>query len=311
MKGLQLCNKFFLEVGLPRIKQEFPEIMPYLAAGLGGGSECHENDDDISRDHGWGPGFAVWLQKDIKEQFETELRAVLDRLPKQFMGYGWAKEEDSKYSCIILNIDDFIKAKVGVADAPSNEVDWLHIAEERLFEITHCRIFYDAPGEATRRFCAFKQYYSEDVWKKRLSHHIHELWRWDIQYVKRSAIRGDLVTAGLLWGRFAEQVMKVGFLLNRVYAPYDKWLYIQFRKLPLLGRELGHLISEGIQQPLKIVTITEEIESILINELRKIGFEPHNVPGAAYPKETIKLLEFSMGIMKSIKNSEIRRFSFN
>ncbi|MDQ0878905.1 hypothetical protein QFZ77_007564 [Paenibacillus sp. V4I3] len=311
MKGLQLSKQFFFEVGLPRIKHELPEIMPYLAAGLGGGSECHENDDEISRDHGWGPGFGVWLQKDKKERFETELRAVLDRLPKQFMGYEWAEEKDAKYACVILNIDDFIIAKVGISDAPSNEFEWLNIAEERLFEITHCRIFYDAPGDTTRRFNSFKQYYSEDVWKKRLSHHIYELWRWNIQYVKRSATRGDFVTAGLLWGRFAEHVMKVGFLLNREYAPYEKWLYVQFLKLPRLGQEIGQLISRGIFHPSEIVNITEQLEAILINDLKRIGFEPHDVSEAAYPRETIKLLEFWKGIVDSIKNPEIRQFSFN
>ncbi|OXM15901.1 DUF4037 domain-containing protein [Paenibacillus herberti] len=309
MKGLHLCKQFFFEVGLPKIQQELPEIMPYLAAGLGGGSECHENDDEISRDHCWGPGFGVWLRKDYKEQFESELRAVLDRIPKQFMGYGWADEEEAKYACLILNIDDFIKVKVGVFEAPSNEVDWLNIAEERLFEITHCHIFYDATGETTRRFTSFKQYYTEDVWKKRLSHHIHELWRWNVQYVNRAAKRGDFVTAGVLWGRFAEHVMKVGFLLNREYAPYEKWLYVQFRKLPHLGQELGDLISRGIYQIKDIVYITEQIEAVLINELRKIGFEPNDMPEAAYPKETIKLLEFSKGINASIKNLEIRNFS--
>ena len=264
-----------------------------------------------AKDHGWGPGFGVWLPKDKKERFEVELRTVLDRLPKQFMGYGWAKEEDAKYAYLILNIDDFIKVKVGVSDAPSNEVDWLSIAEERLFEIAHCPFFYDAHGETTRRFNSFKKYYSEDVWKKRLSHHIQELWMWNIQYVKRAAIRGDIVTAGLLWGKFAEHVMKVGFLLNREYAPYEKWLYVQFRKLPHLGQEIGHLISRGVYQPLEIDYITEQIEAMLINELRKIGFEPHDMPEAAYPKETIKLLEISKGISASINNPKVRDFSFN
>lgn len=132
-----------------------------------------------------------------------------------------------------------------------------------------------------------------------------------MQYVKRAAKRGDFVTAGLLWGRFAEHVMKVGFLLNREYAPYEKWLFVQFRKLPRLGQEWGHLISRGVYEAKDIDYITEQIEAELIHELRRIGFEPSAMPEAAYPKETIKLLEFSKGINDSIKNPEIRAFSFS
>jgi hypothetical protein len=309
MKGLDLCKDYFFEVGLPQIKKHLHEIMPYLAAGLGGGSQCHGNDDEISRDHGWGPGFAVWLKKDIKKRFEEKLQLVLEGLPKQHKGYGWANEEEAKNASRILDVDNFIKVKVGVEDAPAKDEDWLNIAEERLFEITHYPVFYDESGEVTRRFNSFKQYYPEDVWKKRLANQLNELWRWNIQYVKRAAKRGDLVTAGLLWGRFAEHAMKVGFLLNREYAPYEKWLYVQFRKLPLLGEEVGEWIARGVMQPSEIVHVIEQIEGIYINELTRIGFKPHDVPRAAYPKETIRLLEFSKGIIDSIQSPTIKRYS--
>lgn len=62
--------------------------------------------------------------------------------------------------------------------------------------------------------------------------------------------------------------MKVGFLLNREYAPYEKWLYVQFRKLPQFGEEIGDIIARGIDQPTKIVNLTEQIENIYINELK-------------------------------------------
>lgn len=36
MKGLELCRRFFFEVGLPQITKDLPECLPYIAAGLGG-----------------------------------------------------------------------------------------------------------------------------------------------------------------------------------------------------------------------------------------------------------------------------------
>ena len=308
MKGLELCKRFFTEVGLPRIKNELPEIMPYLSAGLGGGSQCHGNDDEVSRDHGWGPGFSVWLNKEEKDRFEPRLRKILNDLPKSYLGYGWASEDEAKFACPILDIDEFFKAKVGVLNAPSIDTDWLKINEERLFEITHCQIFHDASGEITSRIKAFQGYYPNDVWKNRIAHNLVELWRWSTQYVKRASRRGDVIAAGLLWGRFAENAMKLGFLLNREYAPYEKWLYVQFTRLPEFGQEIGSLIRKGVEQPYEIENVANQIEELYIKRLLELGFKPIEVPDAAYPKQTIQLLEFSNGISKTIKNSKLQLF---
>ena len=57
MKGFELSERFFQEIGLPAIEQQLPECVPRLAVGVGLGSQAHKYDDDVSRDHGWGPGF--------------------------------------------------------------------------------------------------------------------------------------------------------------------------------------------------------------------------------------------------------------
>lgn len=308
MKGLELCKRYFFEVGLPRIKVELPEIMPFLSAGLGGGSQCHGNDDEISRDHGWGPGFGVWLSGEIKERFDPRISNLLNELPKSYLGHSWASENEARFACPIMDIDNFFKVKVGVSDAPTKDTDWLKITEERLFEITHCQIFYDAPGELTKRIKAFQSYYSNDVWQNRLAKNLIELWRWGTQYVKRATRRGDVITAGLLWGRYAENAMKVGFLLNREYAPYEKWLYVQFKKLPEFGEEIGTLIRRGVEHPSEIEHVANQIEELYIKKLFALGFETIEVPDAAYPKQAIQLLEFAKGISKTITNPELQLF---
>lgn len=202
-----------------------------------------------------------------------------------------------------------MNVKVGVKVAPVIDVEWLAIPEEKIFEVTHFPVFYDAAGEITYRFNSFKKYYPDDVWIKRLAYQLQEVWKWNVQYVTRSVNRGDVVTAGLLWGKFAEHTMKVGFLLNREYGPYEKWLYKEFRKLSLLGNEVGELIARGIHNPLEISILTKAVEDLYIHELERMGFEQTEVPGAAYPKSTVQLLEYSIGIYNTIKNPEIKRFS--
>src|SRR5947207_1403444 len=61
MKGLELSRQFFLEWGLPFLRREHPEWADRVAAGRFAGSEAIGADDELSRDHGWGPNFALYL----------------------------------------------------------------------------------------------------------------------------------------------------------------------------------------------------------------------------------------------------------
>ena len=71
--GIDLSRRFFATV-LPLLNERIPDVMTRSAAGLvGEGSECLGLDDEISRDHDWGPAFCLWVPDDL-------LRSELDRI---------------------------------------------------------------------------------------------------------------------------------------------------------------------------------------------------------------------------------------
>jgi hypothetical protein len=304
MKGLELCQRFFWEVGLPAIKHNLPECMPRLAAGLSAGSQCHGNDDEVSQDHGWGPGFAVWLAGKDYDRFAQPLQGVLNELPQEYLGYGW--QSQPQQTCAVYEIGQYLKSVVGCETAPEVALDWLHIPEECLFEITHRPVFYDAVGEVTRRFESLAQY-PEDVWKKRLSACLAWLWSWGLQHLPRAEQREDAITAAMYWCRFATYVMKVGFLLNHRYAPYHKWLYREFLKLPQITTEVLSLLKKGFNPMAERGEVASQIVKVYTQQLARLGYHPivyESDFGVAYPDN--ELVRYAMAIRHSIRTPEIK-----
>ena len=67
MKGLELSRAYFESHGLPMLKEQFSEVMPFLSAGLvGSGSEVLGYDDEISEDHDFEPGFIIFIPSEGK-----------------------------------------------------------------------------------------------------------------------------------------------------------------------------------------------------------------------------------------------------
>ena len=63
MKGLELAKRLYEERARKLFENELPDLIPQMAVGLvGEGSECFGFDDEISRDHDWGPAFCIWLR---------------------------------------------------------------------------------------------------------------------------------------------------------------------------------------------------------------------------------------------------------
>ena len=90
MNGLELSRAYFEECGLPMLKERFPDLLPFLAAGLtGSGSECFGFDDGVSVDHDFEPGFCLFLpgEDKIDRRRAFELERAYAKLPKAFHGF--------------------------------------------------------------------------------------------------------------------------------------------------------------------------------------------------------------------------------
>ena len=82
MKGLELAEKYYEEIGRPTIAERSADVHRIAVGLVGEGSECFGFDDEISRDHDWGPGFCMWLTTDDHARLGADLQELYDSLPK-------------------------------------------------------------------------------------------------------------------------------------------------------------------------------------------------------------------------------------
>lgn len=261
MKGLELSRRFFREWAFPVLNRAVPELMQKVAVGLiGSNSQVLGYDDELSRDHGWGPFFIIWTPDDMKPEDVQRIQDALKlALPGQFGGVPLAARRKMPFEMgdfAIASIGQARRFLTGYEAGPRSDLDWLTIPESRLCEATAGDIFHDPAGlmESWRKSIA---YFPDNVWYKRIS------FTWVMlgvtAQIRRCVERQDVV-AGHIWvSWFLEAGMRLGFLLARRYAPWRKWLFRRLKevwpgdpRMPDLLHDLAGAASLARQETLML-----------------------------------------------------------
>ena len=171
LKGLELSEQYYHALVEPAIRETCPEALPHLAAGLvGEGSDCFGFDDEVSKDHDWGPRVCLWLQDAAYERFFHVLSSTLASLPDTFRGERFAlRTPEAAGRQGVLRTGEFYSSFTGSPEGPRSFQDWLSLPESHLAACTNGKVFYDGPG----RFSMIRHHIlngcPEDVWRKRLA----------------------------------------------------------------------------------------------------------------------------------------------
>ncbi len=279
MKGLELAERYFEEVGFPMLKDAFAPYLERLATGLvGDGSECFGFDDSISRDHDWGPGFCVWLNPEDFQDIAGKLQAALDELPKTFEGCGprqisaWG---DGRLG--VFEIPGFYKRFLGLDRLPQDLDTWLFLPENSLAACTNGKVFRDPLGEFTAWREGLLAFYPDDVRRKKIAARCMTLGQAGQYNFPRCVQRGELFAAQYAETKFCADAISIVFLLNRRYTPFYKWMHRAVGELPILGGwmrdRIGDLIAETDLS--KKEQRIEEICAALIQELGRQMLSTH------------------------------------
>lgn len=276
MKGLELARQYYETYGTEMLREQFADVLPYLAIGLvGSGSECCGFDDEASQDHDFEPGFCIFLPEEtvIDRRTEFLLERSYAKLPKEFMGYArtpLSPVGGNRHG--VLRMEEFFLAKTGTPNGNLSPEQWFYVPEQNLLEATNGAVFADPYGKFTT-IRETLRYFPEDIRRKKLAGHLLLMGQAGQYNYLRCIARGDTAAAQLAVFEFVQSALHSIYLLNHTYMPYYKWCFKGLNTLSRLGdlaKDLEHLISSGNadQTAKKKTELIEEICQKTADELR-------------------------------------------
>ncbi|MFJ9953397.1 DUF4037 domain-containing protein [Kitasatospora sp. NPDC091207] len=252
--GLELSKVLYEEAVRPLLDGSYPGLR-YAAARVGPGSEVLGFDTPRSADHDWGPRLDLFLTPEDAARHAADLHELLARrLPKQVRGWPThfrssgdpsdpvahleVTEGPVAHRVVVRQVDAWLAAQLGTGaagtDAKPTVGEWLAMPQQKLAEVTGGAVFHDGLGTlvAARRRLAW---YPEQVWRYLLACQWQRLSQ-EEAFVGRCAEVGDELGSAVAAGRLVRDLMRLGLLLERRYAPYTKWLGSAFAQLEAAER---------------------------------------------------------------------------
>ena len=212
---------------------------------MGDGSECFGFDDELSRDHDWGPGFCLWLTTEDFDRVGPALADEISALPRTFAGFGPRKVSPWGNDRVgVFEISEFYSTFIGAKTIPSHPEEWLMIPESSLAACTNGRVFRDPLGEFSAWRTRLLQFYPEDVRLKKIASRCMTVAQSGQYNLDRCLKRKDCFAAQYAETKFCADSISLLFLLNRTYTPFFKWMHRGLKDLPGKGAWFHSRISE-------------------------------------------------------------------
>ena len=313
---MELSRRFYEEFGSAMIHEGFPEYEDRITAGLvGRGSQCYGYDDELSADHDFGPDFCIFLDDDLYYSIGDALQKAYDGLPIEYMGYKRVTSlppdgrrvgviRTREFYSRILEIGEGFLDEYAEAAARSDEDAitavyrfFSAVREEHLSACTNGEIFKEGRGD----FVKIRQllsYYPDAIWRRRIAEELHYSAQMGQYNYIRMLKRGEKVASEIALAGYMEHTMKLVYLINRVYAPYYKWLHHGMAGLEKAAviMDIFNAVYDMPKGDERIRMTTEIVAAIIIEELERIGMAGN------IPKEEKFLDVYSRLLMNDDKN---------
>lgn len=277
----ETSRAFFEEVVHPILRCEFPEESESGAFGLYGyGSEAYGLDDDLSRDHHFGVRIDGLLPDTVPPERRERIRDTVRRqLPETFRGHSLRQGHLAGAGLTLDGLGAFLTRTIGLDRLPETDAEWLAIPEEEILHVTNGEVWHDPSGRFTAVREFFGGYYPERVRRRRIAHWCRYFSGMGTYALKRAILRGNDFYAAAAFGKALRWGVQIAFLLDRVYAPYDKWLIAYLERLPRLGAPVRSLVLRAARPEVswdRKLELLDEMADLLDRQMVADGLiRPH------------------------------------
>ena len=302
MRGLDLAEEYYRAVGADMVREYFGAFSDRIAVGLAGpGSECFGLDDEISRDHDWGPGFCLWLTDEDDSRVGEALQQAYAQLPSVFLGFGPRQSSPGEeWRVGVSRTSAFFARFTGLNRPPATHQEWLWIPEHALATCTNGKVFFDPLGDFSLWRWTLLGYYPEDVRLKKIASLCLTIGQTGQYNFTRSMKRSESFSAAYCALKFCTDALALVFLLNRRYAPFYKWLHRAVRDLPVLGPLMHERVADLLrsESPADQAQTMEGITGLLIGEMKRQGLSDSS---------SDFLLDHASGVHAQISDPQLRQ----
>lgn len=271
IKGLELCKRYFEVYGRPMLEKEFAEYLDKITVGLvGEGSDCFGLDDEVSRDHDFGPRFCLWVSKETYEVIGDRLQATYDALPNTFEGYTRNMTNTGTYRQGVMVLEEFVEHLIFTKQMPITDNDWLLMPETGLAALNNGEIWLEGDG-AFAKIREKLSRYPASVRRKKIAQSHHLVRQMGMYNYFRMKERGENIAAEISLAGYMENVMKVVYYLNNVYPPLYKWLHRGMKNFPKMAEIMDILdaLYDHKEDEATVKGIMQVVEQLFEYELNE------------------------------------------
>ncbi|MBO4883586.1 MAG: DUF4125 family protein [Lachnospiraceae bacterium] len=250
VKGIDICRKYYETYVRPMIEEKFPEYASKIAAGLvGEGSDAFGFDDELSRDHDWGPSVVLLISKETDDAIGDKLRSAYEELPEEMDGIKRAPYVRGKSRRGVQVIPEFFERLTGASEY--EEIDWRNTESSKLAAAVNGEIWRDDEGIVTAFREKLSKGYPEEILFLNLAQYCALFSREGQYNCARVKSRGDDMTSRMFAYDAIRDAMKLKYLSENRFFPHDKWL----------------------RKGLKAFEDGETFEALLLNAEKTLDFE--------------------------------------
>ena len=297
-KGIDICRRYYERFVRPMIDEKFPEYASRIAAGLSGeGSDAFGYDDEISRDHDWGPSVCLFITDETDKEIGDALRKAYEELPEEMDGIKRAPCVRGKSRRGVQVISTFFERLTGASEY--EDIDWRNTESYRLAAAVNGEIWRDDEGIVTDFRNKLSKGYPENILFLNLAEGCARFSREGQYNAQRVKQRNDDITSCMFTYDAIREAMKLKLLLAGRFCPHDKWL-----RRELLSLEDGREFDDLLVKMSKDLSASEEVGAYLAMEMYRKDYISDIDPYLDH--QTEELLEKSLWSAESVDDLAMR-----